>query len=52
MGDAQYDESVDVWSIGCIFTEIHNGMPLFPGESDLDTLWLIMELMGKEVTGK
>lgn len=46
VGDAAYDASVDIWSLGCIFTEIYNGMPLFPGESDLDTLSLIMDLLG------
>lgn len=46
VGDAAYDTSVDIWSLGCIFTEIFNGMPLFPGESDLDTLSLIMDVLG------
>jgi len=43
VGDAAYNESVDVWAIGCIFAEIYNGMPLFPGDSDLHTLQLILE---------
>lgn len=43
VGDAAYNESVDVWAIGCIFAEIFNGMPLFPGDSDLHTLQLILE---------
>ena len=38
VGDAAYNETVDVWAIGCIFAEIYNGMPLFPGDSDLHTL--------------
>ena len=52
VGDAQYDEGVDIWSIGCIFAEIYNGLPLFPGESDLDTLHLIMDVLGPELTSK
>lgn len=52
VGDASYDYSVDIWSLGCIFTEIFNGMPLFPGESDLDTLSLIMDLLGPQLTAK
>lgn len=52
VGDAAYDEGVDIWSLGCIFTEIFNGMPLFPGESDLDTLSLIMDLLGPMLTSK
>ena len=43
VGDAQYNQSVDVWAVGCIFAEIYNGLPLFPGESDLHTLQLILE---------
>jgi cyclin-dependent kinase-like len=43
VGDAAYSDTVDVWAIGCIFAEIFNGMPLFPGESDLHTLQLILE---------
>ena len=35
VGDAAYSTSVDVWAIGCIFAEILNGLPLFPGQSDL-----------------
>ena len=38
VGDASYTNTVDIWSIGCIFAEIFNGLPLFPGESDLHTL--------------
>ena len=43
VGDAAYSGTVDVWAIGCIFAEIFNGMPLFPGDSDLHTLQLILE---------
>lgn len=43
VGDAAYSSSIDVWAIGCIFAEIFNGMPLFPGDSDLHTLQLIFE---------
>ena len=43
MGDAAYSGTVDVWAVGCIFAEIFNGMPLFPGDSDLHTLQLILE---------
>ena len=36
VGDTNYDKLVDVWAAGCMFAEILNGMPLFPGESDID----------------
>jgi cyclin-dependent kinase-like len=42
-GDTQYSESIDIWAVGCIFAELHNGLPLFPGESDLHMLKLIFE---------
>lgn len=38
VGDAAYDETVDIWAVGCIIAELFNGQPLFPGESDLHTL--------------
>ena len=47
VGDVEYGKGVDVWAVGCIFTEISNGMPLFPGESDLDQLAHIMRCFGK-----
>lgn len=50
VGDAAYTETVDVWAIGCIFAEIYNGMPLFPGDSDLHTLQLILETITADDT--
>jgi cyclin-dependent kinase-like len=46
VGDANYGKPVDIWAIGCIFAEIFSGLPLFPGDSDLHTLELIMHLNG------
>lgn len=34
---------MDVWAIGCIFVELITGRPLFPGESDYETLKLILQ---------
>lgn len=48
VGDANYQKAVDIWAIGCIYAEMFNGMPLFPGDSDLHTLKLILELFGEE----
>jgi serine/threonine protein kinase len=36
IGDQSYGKPVDVWAIGCMFAELCNGLPLFPGESDID----------------
>jgi cyclin-dependent kinase-like len=44
VGDANYNKEVDIWAIGCIFAELFNGMPLFPGDSDLHTLQLILQM--------
>ena len=36
-----------VWLVaGCMAVEMHTGDPLFPGESDVDQLWLILKGMG------
>jgi cyclin-dependent kinase-like len=48
VGDANYQKSVDIWAIGCIYAEMFNGMPLFPGDSDLHTLKLILDMFGEE----
>mmetsp|Transcript_15348 Transcript_15348/g.17373 ORF Transcript_15348/g.17373 Transcript_15348/m.17373 type:complete len:301 (-) Transcript_15348:65-967(-) len=34
MGSRRYSTPVDIWSIGCIFAEMYNGLPLFPGKSE------------------
>jgi cyclin-dependent kinase-like len=54
VGDANYDNTVDTWAIGCIYAEMFNGMPLFPGDSDMHTLKLIVEMFGdsQELTQK
>ncbi len=31
VGDTEYGKGVDVWAAGCMFAEISNGQPLFPG---------------------
>jgi len=34
LGSKTYSTSIDVWSIGCIFAELSNMKPLFPGNSE------------------
>lgn len=41
-----YGKEVDMWAIGCIMGEITDGDPLFPGESEIDQLYLIQKIMG------
>ena len=50
MGSTSYGKAVDVWSIGCILAELITGVPLFPGDSDMDTLQCIMNLLGDHLT--
>mmetsp|Transcript_32080 Transcript_32080/g.61738 ORF Transcript_32080/g.61738 Transcript_32080/m.61738 type:complete len:798 (-) Transcript_32080:136-2529(-) len=46
VGDVHYDAGVDIWAVGCMLVEMLTGVPLFPGDSDVDQLWLIIKCMG------
>lgn len=43
---ARYSPAIDVWSIGCIFAEVLQGKPLFPGRNVVHQLELITDLLG------
>ncbi|CAA7019081.1 unnamed protein product [Microthlaspi erraticum] len=43
---SSYTTAIDVWSVGCIFLELVNRKPLFPGRDRLHQLRLVMELIG------
>ncbi|MEW5302585.1 MAG: hypothetical protein WDW36_005354 [Sanguina aurantia] len=45
LGSKTYSTPVDVWSIGCIFAEMINHRPLFPGDSEIDQLYKIFQVM-------
>ncbi|CAG0892951.1 unnamed protein product [Darwinula stevensoni] len=47
VGDTKYGPEVDVWAVGCLFAEMTTGEPLFPGESDIDQLFLIVQALGR-----
>ena len=32
LGSQKYSSSIDIWSVGCIFAEMVNMRPLFPGQ--------------------
>jgi len=41
-----YGKAVDIWSIGCILGELSDGQPVFPGESEIDQLYVIQKIIG------
>lgn len=45
-GAKQYTTSIDMWAVGCILAELLLRLPLFPGESDLDQLMKIFQVLG------
>lgn len=46
IGSTTYGKGVDQWAIGCIMGELIDGQPLFPGESDIDQLYIIQKIIG------
>ncbi|XP_048348044.1 cyclin-dependent kinase 20 [Sphaerodactylus townsendi] len=45
-GARKYDEGVDLWAVGCIFAELLNNSPLFPGENDIEQLCCVLGVLG------
>ncbi|GMH94470.1 hypothetical protein TrST_g10939 [Triparma strigata] len=45
-GSLTYGSSVDAWSVGCIFAEMATGIPIFPGQSEIDQIFRIMQKLG------
>ncbi|XP_078485552.1 cyclin-dependent kinase 20-like [Ciona intestinalis] len=45
-GARRYDEGVDLWAVGCIFGEMLNNSPLFPGENDIEQLCCVLRVLG------
>ncbi|XP_051975871.1 dual specificity tyrosine-phosphorylation-regulated kinase 4-like isoform X1 [Xyrauchen texanus] len=41
-----YSMAIDMWSLGCILAELYTGYPLLPGESEVEQIACIMEIMG------
>ncbi|CAO1410012.1 unnamed protein product [Diamesa hyperborea] len=46
LGEVMYDESIDVWSLGCVLGELFAKDPLFPGNNEECQLNLISSLCG------
>ncbi len=45
-GANNYGTGVDMWAVGCIFGELYQRAPLFPGDSELGQLSKIFEVLG------
>ncbi|CAK0900009.1 unnamed protein product, partial [Prorocentrum cordatum] len=46
LGQPTYSSEVDIWSAGCILAEMATGDPTFPGDSEIGTIFKIMQLLG------
>lgn len=42
-----YGPSIDIWSTMLVLIEMMIGEPLFPGDDELEVLWMITELLGE-----
>ena len=42
----KYSTEIDLWSLGCICSELYLGLPIFPGNSQYDQIKRILELIG------
>ncbi|KAM4041560.1 serine/threonine-protein kinase ICK isoform 2-T3 [Anomaloglossus baeobatrachus] len=41
-----YSSPIDIWAVGCIMAEIYTLRPLFPGSSEIDTIFKICQVLG------
>ena len=44
-GATEYNNPIDVWSVGCVIAEMFLGEPIFPGNSSKDQLLKIKVLL-------
>ena len=47
LGSTKYSKAVDMWSVGCILGELIIGKSLFPGNSTLNQIERILEVIGR-----
>ena len=47
LGSTRYTKGVDMWAVGCILGEMLLGKPLFPGNSTMNQLERVLEVVGK-----
>lgn len=41
-----YSKPVDIWAFGTIAVELANFFPLFPGASEIDQIWRVLQVLG------
>ncbi|CAL8257319.1 unnamed protein product [Lota lota] len=41
-----YSSPIDQWAVGCIMAELYTLRPLFPGSSEIDTIFKICQVLG------
>ncbi|KAJ3330780.1 Cyclin-dependent kinase 11B [Kappamyces sp. JEL0680] len=46
LGATTYSPAIDMWSVGCIFAELLEKKPLFPGKGEIEQLSMIFQLLG------
>ncbi|KAK0585272.1 hypothetical protein LWI29_025989 [Acer saccharum] len=46
MGSTSYNVSVDLWSVGCVFSELLFGKPILKGRTEVEQLHKIFKLCG------
>ncbi|GAB4859250.1 Mitogen-activated protein kinase 1 [Ancistrocladus abbreviatus] len=46
LNSSDYTAAIDVWSVGCIYMELMNRKPLFPGRDHVNQMRLLTELLG------
>ncbi|CAI5437748.1 unnamed protein product [Caenorhabditis angaria] len=49
-GAKSYGVGIDIWSVGCILAELLLRLPIFPGDSDIDQLVKIFNVLGCPTT--
>ncbi|CAH0595438.1 unnamed protein product [Chrysodeixis includens] len=45
LGSQRYSCPIDMWSVGCIFSEMSSKKPLFQGDSEIDQLFRIFRML-------
>lgn len=51
LNSSDYTAAIDVWSVGCIFMELMNRRPLFPGKDHVHQMRLLIEVSWNLILG-